>query len=484
MPERILLVGGLAQLKPAALKKLLPQKLTEVVVPALEARPEPLKEGQSTLIPPLEKSFPQIYIAALPKGQSSFDLLTFARDQLKSALSESTRAFALLILESKFEKELAEAFAAAMAVRTFRMPVYGKKAKEGKNFQLKDLWIFSAKDISREWRYGMETGHGTNLVRQLGFTPSNYLSAKTYGLEIERLAKKHGLTLKFYSNAALKKMGAGAFTAVDQGNPESKGGIYELTYSARGAKNKQPVVLVGKGLCFDTGGYDIKTGGYMVNMKGDMQGSAVALSTICTAARLKLPVKMKAFLGVTENHISPRAYKADDVIIALNGTSIEVVNTDAEGRMVLADTLTLASRAKPHLMIDFATLTGAAVYSIGTNYSAGFTNQEKLHAKIVEAGRTSGERVWTFPMDADYAKKLETPIADTLQCSRSRGGDHILAAIFLSRFLEGEFPWVHIDLSAAENQGGLGHVDTTYTGFGVRWALEFIRSQFRLSKAA
>lgn len=478
--EKIILIGSLSELKPAKLKASLPKTLYDRVSSALEARGEDLKIDQSLMVPPSKKGEPTVHLASLPKNQSLFSLLGFAKSQFKDCLSHSTKSLSLVILHRKLESELSESFGAALATRVFLMPVYGKKAKEQKTYNIKTFELVSAGDCRQNFQYGFETGHGTNLVRKLGFMPSNILSSATYAQEIKKLAKEHKLQLKFYSKADLKKLKAGAFLAVDQGDPDSKGGIYELTYSAKSAKNKKPVVLVGKGLCFDTGGYDIKTQGYMANMKGDMQGSAVALSGICTAARLKLPIKMKAFLGVTENHISPKAYKADDVVVSMNGTAIEIVNTDAEGRMVLADTITLASKAKPDVMVDFATLTGAAVYSLGSAYSAGFTNVDSMHSKIVDAGKKSGERVWTFPMDEDYGKGLETSIADTLQCSRARGGDHILAALFLSKFLEGDFPWIHIDLSAAEKKGGLAHVDTEYTGFGVRWLLEFLRQKYKV----
>jgi leucyl aminopeptidase len=211
-----------------------------------------------------------------------------------------------------------------------------------------------------------------------------------------------------------------------------------------------------------------------------MQGSAVALATLIAAAQLKVPYRMKAFLAVTENHISPDAYKADEVVTALNGMTIEIVNTDAEGRMVLADTLTLASREKPDCLIDFATLTGTAVRAIGTQYSAGFTNREALHDLIKGSGTKSGERIWTFPTDSTFGKALESKIADTLQCVKGPGPDHIHAAYFLSRFVENNTPWIHIDLSASENENGIGHVDSLFTGFGVRWALQFMRDFMNL----
>jgi leucyl aminopeptidase len=323
------------------------------------------------------------------------------------------------------------------------------------------------------FEYGLITADGTNIARYLATLPPNILNPAQYGVEIRRICKESGISVKFYSKQELKKMGAGAFTAVDQGNPDSAGGIYELSYAPKG-KTKKTIHFAGKGLCFDTGGYDVKTSGFMVTMKGDMQGSAVALASMVVAVRLGLPYKMKAFLGITENHISPKAFKPDEVVTALNGMSIEVVNTDAEGRMVLADTLNLASREKPDCLVDFATLTGSAVRAIGTQYSCGFTNRDKLHEVIKSAGKDSGERIWTFPIDSTFGKALESKIADTLQLAKGKP-DHIMAAYFLSRFVVDGTPWVHIDLSAAENDNGLAHVDSMFTGFGVRWATEFIQ---------
>jgi leucyl aminopeptidase len=162
---------------------------------------------------------------------------------------------------------------------------------------------------------------------------------------------------------------------------------------------------------------------------------------------------------------------------AANGVTIQVIHTDAEGRMVLADTLALAGRTKPRLMLDFATLTGACVYSLTERMSGVFTNRPALSEKLLEAGRASGERVWTFPFDSDFDSDLESKVADILQCTADGKGDHILAARFLSRFVPDDIPWAHVDLSSATRTGGLGHVNTEITGFGVRYALELITRQ-------
>ena len=201
------------------------------------------------------------------------------------------------------------------------------------------------------------------------------------------------------------------------------------------------------------------------------------MATLLALVELKAPIAVDAWLAITENHVGPNAYRPQEVVTASNGVTIQVIHTDAEGRMVLADTLALASQRQPRFMIDFATLTGAAVYSLTERMSGVLTNRPVLATKLVEAGRTSGERVWNFPSDPDYDSDLESKIADVLQCSVDGKGDHILATRFLSRFVPEEVAWAHVDLSSATRSGGLGHVNTDITGFGVRYALELILKQ-------
>ena len=234
------------------------------------------------------------------------------------------------------------------------------------------------------------------------------------------------------------------------------------------------LALVGKGICFDTGGTNLKPAKYMFGMHEDMQGSAVALGTFLALTRMKIKYPVDCWLALATNHIGPKAYKPNDVVIAADGTSIEIVHTDAEGRMVLSDTLFFASQKKPDLIIDYATLTGACVYSVGTAYSGIFTNKEKFIPKLVKAGQDSGERVWPFPMDEDYVKPLQSEIADIRQCALEGNADHILAAKFLQRFVKHDVPWIHIDLASSNNKGGLAHIPTDTTGFGIRYTLKLL----------
>ena len=366
----------------------------------------------------------------------TLEVLEGLRSALAAQITTKTLLLRVVIDESLDTAQISKSIGIAVSAKINLMPRFGKAAKEAKPHLLKEVQILGFKNGVEEFKEGLILGEASHQVRALGMTPGNFLNPKIYGTEIKKVCAKNKLNLKFHSNKILKAKGAGAFTAVDQGDPNSSGGIYEITYKPKNAKNKSPIALVGKGLCFDTGGYNIKTGSYMITMKGDMQGSAVALSTIEAASRLKLPLHLKAWLAVTENHISPKAFKPDDVVTALNGKTIEIVDTDAEGRMVLADALTLATREKPQFCLDFATLTGSAVRAVGTRMGVGFSNDESLHPLIKECGVQSGERIWPFPLDSDYGKALESKVADILQCSASPGPDHIWAAYFLSQFIE------------------------------------------------
>ena len=316
---------------------------------------------------------------------------------------------------------------------------------------------------------------GNLLARGLTALPANELMPQTYRQQIKKLAENEGWKYQEFDFNKLKEMGAGAFIAVAQGSDTEDAAIVHLQHNCRPGSPNKNIAIVGKGICFDTGGYNIKSARYMQGMHEDMNGSAVALGILLAATRAAIPVTIDCWLAIAQNHISPRAYKQNDIISALNGLSIEVVHTDAEGRMVLADTLTLASQQKPDLIIDFATLTGSMKTALGSRYSGVFSNQDDLCQKAIAAGTRSGERVCAFPMDADYEESLESDIADIKQCQLDGDFDHILAACFLKQFIQNT-PWLHVDLSASNHKGGLGAVNSEITGFGVNWAIEFLKN--------
>src|SRR5215831_4625760 len=413
---------------------------------------------------------------------SHFERLTLAGRLLKEAAPRAAESLGLAALgasargaESAAATASLDALLAAALAQAFSLPNFRSSKRDERH--IKSISLLAGGEI--DVRYAAASSRGNNLVRWLTALPPNMLDARSYHRTIAELARKHQLSFRWLDERALKRAGANAFLAVSAGNPQSTAGIAHLRYRpARRAASQAPdVALVGKGILFDTGGINLKPHKSMLDMHTDMAGSAVALATLLALAELRAPIATDAWLAVTENQIGPKAYRPQEVVRASNGVTIQVIHTDAEGRMVLADTLALASRTRPRFMIDFATLTGACVYALTERMSGVFTNDQALVPKLLEAGRSSGERVWSFPFDSDYDADLESKVADVLQCTLEGKGDHILATRFLSRFVPAQIPWAHVDLASATRAGGLAHVTTDVTGFGVRWALELILGQ-------
>ena len=312
---------------------------------------------------------------------------------------------------------------------------------------------------------------GNLLARSLTVLPPNELTPARYREQIRLLARDHGWQIEEFDFETLREMGAGAFCAVAQGSAQNDAAIVRLRYGV--GRHSTNIALVGKGICFDTGGHNLKPARHMLGMNEDMNGSAVVIGILLAATKVGLPLQIDAWLAIAQNHIGPLAYKQNDIVTALDGTAIEIVHTDAEGRMVLADTLVMAAREQPNTIVSFATLTGSMIAALGSRYSGVLANDPALLEKAVAAGRSSGERVCAFPSDADYDTALDSKVADIKQCTLDGEADHILAARFLSRFVADK-AWLHVDLSAANCKGGLGAIATDVTGFGVRWGTDFL----------
>ena len=423
-----------------------------------------------------------VALALLKRDASAFERLTFARKLVAHAIASGAQAVSLVMpgLDSPTRRDLAEAFAAAALAAVHPMP--SLKSVRPAAPRLRALNLHGVEGSLPIERLRAEA-EGNGVARWLGALPSNELTMSSYRARIEALARQHGWDMKFLDEAALARAKAGAFLAVAQGNATRDAGIARLRYRPNGAAQAPRVALVGKGICFDTGGTNLKSARGMQHMHEDMMGSAVALGVLLALTRLAVPWPVDCWLAITENRLSPAAYKPHDVVTASNGTTIEVIHTDAEGRMALADALALASREKPKLIVDFATLTGACVNALTERYTGAFTNRRELEEVIVRAGRASGERVWPFPLDADFDEALESPVADVRQCVIENEGDHILAARFLGRFVDGA-DWIHLDLASARRKGGLAHVPTDVTGFGVRYALALLLDELVRDAAA
>lgn len=404
-----------------------------------------------------------------------FALLKFAGELVADALLDNPRAVGVLVhgFGTDDTDPVTRALLLALGARAWTGPNYQKKVQAS---ALKTVHLLGRRTPLDTVRTRAEI-NGTNLVRWLTALPANKLSASAYRQLLQAMAKQHGWQFEWLDESALAKLAAGAFLAVAQGNATPEAGIARLRYRPPGKTARQAapdLALIGKGIIFDTGGTNLKTAPHMLDMHTDMSGSAVALATLQTLTELKAPIKIDCWLAITENRTGPAAYKQRDVITASNGVTIEVMHTDAEGRMVLADTLALAGREKPALMVDFATLTGACVHALSERYSGVFTNREALNDLLVRAGRESGERVWPFPNDPDFDDDLKSKLADVAQCASSGEADQILAARFLQRFVPEGIPWIHMDLAAALRKDGLAHVPGGPTGFGVRYTVALL----------
>lgn len=420
------------------------------------------------------------YIGA---GAGTFERLSLGGRMLKESASREPETLGLRALGNAAPAQAAlDALLAAALAQAFALP--SSRAPSSDERRIKQIILQGSE--APDTGYAAASAGGTNLARWLTALPPNILDARGYHRAIAELARKHGFGFKWLDEQALRRAGANAFLAVSAANEQPGAGIAHLQYrpARRKGASSPDIALVGKGILFDTGGVNLKPHRSMLDMHTDMSGSAVALATLAALAELRAPLAADAWLAITENNIGPKAYRPQEVVRAANGVTIQVIHTDAEGRMVLADTLALAARTKPRFMIDFATLTGAAVYALTERMSGVFTNRPVLQEPLIEAGRASGERVWNFPFDADYDSDIESKVADIAQCAVEGKGDHILAARFLSRFVPQEIPWAHVDLSSSTRSGGLGHVNTEITGFGVRYALELILKQNVLESLA
>jgi len=440
----------------------------ELLVAVLKRREMKADELAKSAVSAVTPGGALIVWAMLDFDKDTFALQTQVRKALQVLLEEQPKQISIVVQGDEAQRQRAAELAVYGAwVNGALLPVH-KKKDERKALKKIELVGFNGKFDTLKAQ-----AEGNLLCRELTVLPPNELTPAIYRSRIAKLAQQQGWAHEEFDLKKLRKMGAGGFVAVAQGSADEDAAIVHLSY--KHPKAKKTVALVGKGICFDTGGHNLKPARYMHNMHEDMNGSAVALGILLAASQSKLPVNIDCWVALAQNHISPKAYKQNDIVTALNGTTIEVIHTDAEGRMVLSDTLTLASRAKPDLLIDFATLTGSMATALGARYSGVFATSDELAQRAVNTGKHSGERLCAFPQDEDYEPALDSKVADIKQCTLDGDADHILATRFLKRFVEKDVPWLHVDLSSSRCDGGLGIVAHEVNGFGVAWGLGMLQ---------
>ena len=322
---------------------------------------------------------------------------------------------------------------------------------------------------------------GVSMARDLVTMPSNILYPASYSEKIKEL-EKYGLKVTILDEDKMTELKMGALLAVGQGSEKASKAVI-IEWQGDTDSDNKPVALVGKGVTFDTGGISLKPAPGMEEMKTDMGGSAAVVGTLLTLAKRKARVNVIGLVGLVENMPSGGAQRPGDVITSMSGQTIEVLNTDAEGRLVLADMLWYChTYYNPACIIDLATLTGAMVIALGSDYTGLFSNNTLLKDQLCAAGQKTGERVWPMPLDPCYDKKLDCDIADMKNISGTREAGSITAAQFLQRFVK-DYPWVHLDI--AGTAWAKQHTDFSpkgATGIGVRLLNQFIADYYENKK--
>jgi leucyl aminopeptidase len=320
--------------------------------------------------------------------------------------------------------------------------------------------------------------NGVFLTRDLVSEPPNYLNPEKFVTEIKKLSKL-GLKVDVFDYSKMKKIGMNALLGVAQGS-KNLPYFVTITWKPNNSKNKKPLSFIGKGVCFDTGGISLKPAKFMEDMKYDMAGAGAVVGLMKTLALRKSKSYVVGAVALVENMPGGSAQRPGDIVKSYSGKTIEVLNTDAEGRLILADAIYyIDEQYKPELIVDLATLTGAIVVSLGSEYAGLFSNNDKLSEKLIKAGEIENEKLWRFPLHKNYDKLMDSKIADIQNINYSGGAGSITAAQFLQRFLKNNTPWAHLDIAGmAWTKKDLDIIPTGATGYGVKLLNKFVEKYY------
>ncbi len=382
-------------------------------------------------------------------------------------------SFALRRLDSR---QLGQALTEGVILATYRFDRYRTERRDELPPPLTEVRLIATTAVAaREAQAGVITAQaicrGVALARDLVNEPGNVKSPEYLAQCAREMAAEVGLDCTILDREDLQREGLGALLGVAQGSVREPRLI--ILHYRGGNGDAQPVALVGKGVVFDAGGISLKPAEKMDEMKMDMAGGAAVLGTLLAAALLKLPVNLVGVIPAVENLPSGSAIRPGDILTSLAGRTIEVLNTDAEGRLILADALTYVRRFEPRVVIDLATLTGACVIALGHHASAILGNHDGLIRRLIKAGELSGERLWQLPLWSDYANQIKSDVAD-VKNTGGRPGGTITAAAFLEKFADG-LTWAHLDIAGtAWEEKGRPCVPKGATGMGVRLLVEYL----------
>ena len=338
--------------------------------------------------------------------------------------------------------------------------------------EIKELTIVGTekRPMEKAIERGKIIGGATNYARDMVNEPGNYMTPTRMAEAARQIAKEYGLKAEVFEREKMKELGMGGLLGVSQGSQQPPKFII-LSYQGRQSKGVD-LGLVGKGITFDSGGISIKPSENMADMKDDMSGGASVIATLMAIAQLKPSLNVTAFVPATENLPSGTALKPGDIITAMNGKTIEVLNTDAEGRLILADALSYAAKNGVKAIIDVATLTGACQIALGKITTGAFTNNQPLLDRVIAAAKEAGEPAWQMPMFEEYKEFIKSDIAD-IKNTGNRHGGAITAAKFLEEFV-GETPWVHLDLTGPDTDKERGYLVKGATGAPVRTLINVV----------
>ncbi|MDE5441828.1 leucyl aminopeptidase [Bradyrhizobium sp. CSA207] len=364
--------------------------------------------------------------------------------------------------------EQAVAIASGLRLRAYKFDRYKTKKKDGEEEGLRADVSFAVGDVAAAKKAFASAGaivDGVIIARDLVNEPPNVLYPEEFARRASQL-RKLGVKVEVLDVKAMDKLGMGALLGVGQGSARPSRTVIMRWDGAK--KGEAPVAFVGKGVCFDTGGISIKPAGSMEDMKGDMGGAACVVGLMHALAARKAKVNVVGAIGLVENMPDGKAQRPGDIVTSMSGQTIEIINTDAEGRLVLADVLWyVAKKTKPKFIVDLATLTGAILVALGTDHAGMFSNNDELAERLLTAGLESGEKVWRMPLGAEYDKLIDSQFAD-MKNTGGRHGGSITAAQFLQRFVDGT-PWAHLDIAGTAMGAPKTDINQSWgSGYGVR----------------
>jgi leucyl aminopeptidase len=370
--------------------------------------------------------------------------------------------------DGAMKPDQAAAVASGVRLRAYKFDRYKTKKKDGEDAALRADISLAVGDVSAARKAFAPSAHivdGVVAARDLVNEPPNVLFPEEFARRASQL-RKLGVDVEILDVKAMTKLGMGALLGVAQGS--TRPGRTVIMRWNGGKRGDPPVAFVGKGVCFDTGGISIKPAGSMEDMKGDMGGAACVVGLMHALAARKAKLNVVGAIGLVENMPDGNAQRPGDIVTSMSGQTIEIINTDAEGRLVLADVLWyVAKKFKPKFMVDLATLTGAIMVALGTEYAGLFSNNDELAERLTKVGLATGERVWRMPLGPEYDKQIDSQFAD-MKNAGSRHGGSITAAQFLQRFVD-DTPWAHLDIAGTAMGAPKSEINQSWSsGYGVR----------------